>query len=166
MRSAVGLGLLATTLLAGGGAGADTRSACIAACEATAQACMRTAHDTYEACKPAARRACAPKPPAELTTCLTTTVKACSSTHSDQTGPCRTSFTSCYAACGPRPANQVDFWCELDADASSGSGKVYKEAFCPGTPGQAPVDQHISCMKLLAPGDPAIGFSLDCNPLR
>jgi hypothetical protein len=120
----------------------------------------------YDACKPAARTTCALKPPAEQFACLSTAGRTCSTTHSAQTEPCRVNFTTCYAACGPRPATQVDFWCELDADAPTAAGKVYKNAFCAGTPGRAPLDQHARCMKLFAPSDPAIGFSLDCNALR
>lgn len=166
MRGTVEITLFVATLLAFGSASADTRSACIAACDATAQACMRTAHDTYEGCKPAARRECAPKPPAERSACLTTAAKACSANHSSQTEPCRSTFKTCHAACGPAPATQVDFWCQLNADAASGSGKTYKDAFCAGSPGQAPLDQHARCMKLFTPSDPAVGFSLDCDPLR
>ena len=166
MRISVGITLLAATLLVCSGASADTRSNCIAACDAIAQACMRTAHETYEACKPAARTTCASQPPATLLACLGTAARACTATHSDQKEPCRANFTTCYAACGPGPATQIDFWCELNADAATGAGKVYKDAFCAGAPGQAPLDQHSRCMKLFAPTDPAIGFSLDCNPLR
>ena len=166
MRTFVGITLLAATLVVCGSASADTRSVCIAACDATAQTCMRTAHDTYEACKPAARTTCAPRPPAEQFDCLSTAGRTCVRTHSAQKEPCRENFTTCYAACGPRPATQVDFWCTLDADARSGPGKTYKDAFCAGTPGQAPLDQHARCMKLFAPSNPAIGFSLDCDPLR
>ena len=167
IRTSVGI-VSAATLLVCGSASADTRSACIAACDAVAQTCMRTAHETYDACKPAARRTCAPKPPAEQFDCLSTAGMACSRTHSTQTEPCRVNFTTCYAACGPRPATQVDFWCTLDADApiGAGTGKVYKDAFCAGTPGQAPLDQHARCMKLFTPSDSAIGFSLGCDPLR
>jgi hypothetical protein len=165
-RTSVGITLLAAALLVCGSAAADTRSACIAACDATAQTCMRTAHETYEACKPAARTACAPKPSAEQFDCLSTAGRTCSRTHSTQTEPCRATFTACYAACGPRPATQVDFWCELNADAPTGAGKTYKDAFCAGTPGQAALDQHARCMKLFTPSDPAIGFSLDCDALR
>jgi hypothetical protein len=160
------LALLAATLLACGSALADTRSACISACDAVAQTCLRTAHETYEACKPAARTTCATRPPAELPACLGTAARTCSRTHSDQTEPCRETFTTCYAQCGPRPATQVDFWCTLNADAPTGSGKTYKDAFCAGAPGQAPLDQHARCMKLFTPSNPAIGFSLDCDPLR
>ncbi len=166
LRIYVVIALVAAALVVCGSARADTRSACIAACDAAAQSCMRTAHESYEACKPAARTTCARKPPAELPSCLGSAAKACNATHAAQTGPCRTTFATCYATCGPRPATQVDFWCELDADATTGSGKTYKDAFCPGTPGQAPLDQHGRCMKLFAPSDPAIGFSLDCEPLR
>ena len=166
MRGSVSIALFVAALLACGSVWADTRSDCIAACDATAQACMRTAHDTYEGCKPAVRTSCAAKPPAELGACLTTAAKACSATHSSQTEPCRTTFKTCHAACGPGPATQVDFWCELNADAASGGGKTYKDAFCAGTPGQAPSDQHARCMKLFTPSDQAVGFSLDCDPLR
>ena len=168
-RTSVGVALWAATLLVCSSASADTRSACIAACDATAQTCMRTAHETYEACIPAARTTCAPKPPAEQFNCLSTAGRTCSRNHSDQKEPCRANFTTCYAACGPGPATQVDFWCELSADTPIGTSrtsKTYKDAFCAGTPGQAPLDQHARCMKLFAPSDPAIGFSLDCNPLR
>ena len=158
--------LLAATLFVCGSASADMRSACIAACDAIAQTCMRAAHETYDACKPAARTACALKPPAEQFDCLSTAGRTCSRTHSAQTEPCRVNFTTCYATCGPRPATQVDFWCELDADATIGAGKAYKDAFCAGTPGQTPSDQHGRCMKLFTPSDPAIGFSLGCKALR
>lgn len=166
MRGSIEITFLVATLLAIGSASADTRSACIAACDATAQACMRTAHDTYEACKPAARRACASKPPADLNACLTTIARTCTRTHSDETEPCRTTFRTCHAACGPGPATQVDFWCQLNADAASGGGKTYKDAFCSGTPGRAPLDQHAHCIKLFTPSNPALGYSLDCDPLR
>jgi hypothetical protein len=166
MRTSVAITLLAATLLMCGSASADTRSACIAACDATAQTCMRTAHETYETCIPAARTACAPRPPAEQFSCLSTAGRMCIRTHSAQTEPCRETFKTCYAACGPRPAAQVDFWCELKANPAPAAATVYKEAFCAGTPGQAPSDQHARCMKLFAPTNPAIGYSLDCDPLR
>ena len=166
MRGSVRIILFVAILLACGSAWADTRSDCIAACDATAQACMRAAHDAYEGCKPAARSACASKAPAELGACLTTAVRACNTTHSDQTDPCRTTFRTCHAACGPGPANQVDFWCELNADAVSGNAKTYKDGFCTGTPGQTPSAQHAQCVKLFTPSNPAVGFSLDCDPLR
>lgn len=164
MKSIITLSI--ATLFVCGGALADTRSACIAACDAIAQTCMRTAHETYDACKPAARTTCALKPPAELSACLGTAVRTCSRNHSAQTEPCRVNFATCYAECGSRPATQIDFWCTLDADAPTGPRKVYKDAFCSGTPGQAPLDQHARCMKLFASSDPAIGFSLDCKALR
>ena len=85
-----------------------------------ASPCWRTAHETYEACKPAARTTCAPKPAAEQFDCLSTAGRTCVRTHSAQKEPCRENFTTCYAACGPRPATQVDFWCTLDADAATG----------------------------------------------
>ena len=165
MRTSVATTLLAATLLVCGSAWADTRSTCIATCDAIAQTCMRTAHETFEACKPAARTTCAPKPPAEQFDCLSTAGRTCIRTHSTQTEPCRVNFKTCYAACGPRPAAQIDFWCELNANAPAGASNVYKEAFCAGMPGQAPSDQHARCMKLFAPTDRAIGFSLDCDPL-
>ncbi|GEP56925.1 hypothetical protein [Reyranella soli] len=165
MRGSVGITLLVATLFAFGSASADTRSACITACDATAQACIRTAHDTYEACIPTARRECAPKPPSEQSACLTTAARACRSTHSDQTDPCLTTFKTCHAACGPRPANQFEFWCRLNADTPGGSGKTYKDAFCAGTPGRPPLDQHAQCMALFTPSNQAVGFSLDCDPL-
>lgn len=165
MRGSVEIILLVATLFAFSSASADTRSACITACDATAQACTRTAHDTLEACLPAARRECAPKPPSEQFACLTTAARACRSTHSDQTDPCLTTFKTCHAACGPRPANQVEFWCRLNADAPSGGRKTYKDAFCAGTPGRPPLDQHAQCMKLFTPSNQAVGFSLDCDPL-
>ena len=110
MRGSVSIALFVAALLACGSVWADTRSDCIAACDATAQACMRTAHDTYEACIPTARRECVPKAPAELNACLRTAARACSANHSGQTEPCRTTFRTCHAACGPAPATQVDFW--------------------------------------------------------
>ena len=166
MRTPVAIAPAAAALLICSSAWADTRSACIARCDAVAQTCMRTAHETYEACKPAARTTCARKPPAERSGCLTMAAKSCSATHSAETEPCREDFATCYATCGAPPATQVDFWCELDANAATGTGKTYRDAFCAGTPGLAPLDQHSRCMRLLAPSDPAIGFSLDCNPLR
>lgn len=164
MRGFAGIALFVATLVAGN-AWADTRSACIAVCDATAQACMRTAHDTYEACIPTARKECAPKAPAQLHACLSTAARSCSANHSSQTEPCRTTFRTCHAACGPGPATQVEFWCQLNADATSGGGKTYKDGFCAGTPGQAPLDQHAQCMKLFTPSNPAVGYSLDCDPL-
>jgi hypothetical protein len=164
VRGFAGIAVLVATLAAGA-ASADTRSDCIAACDATAQACMRTAHDTYETCIPTARRECAPKAPAELNACLSTAARACSANHSGQTEPCRTTFRTCHAACGPGPATQVEFWCQLNADATSGGGKTYKDGFCAGTPGQTPFDQHARCMKLFTPSNPAVGYSLDCDPL-
>ena len=164
MRTSVAITLLVATLLMCGSAWADTRSACIAACDATAQTCMRTAHETHEACAPAARTACAPKPPAEQFNCLSTELRTCTRTHSDQTEPCRETFKTCYAACGPRPAAQFDFWCELNASPPTGA-RVYKEAFCAGTPRQTPLEQHDQCMKRFAPTNRAIGYSLGCKPL-
>jgi hypothetical protein len=165
MRGSAQIILSVATLLAVGSASADTRSACIAACDATAQACMRAAHDTFEACTPAARRACASKTAAELSACLVPAAKACSATHSAETEPCRTTFKTCHAACGPAPAAQVDFWCQLKADAPGAGGRTYKDAYCAGRPGQPPLDQHARCMQLFTPRDRAIGYSLDCDPL-
>jgi hypothetical protein len=82
IRASVGITLLAAALFVCGSASADTRSDCIAACDAIAQTCMRTAHETYEACKPAARTTCAPKPPAEQFDCLSTAGRTCVRTHS------------------------------------------------------------------------------------
>lgn len=165
MRGFVGITLLVATVFAFSGASADTRSACIAACDATAQACTRTAHDTYEACIPAARRDCAPKPAADQFACLGTAARACRATHSDQTEPCLTTFKACHAACGPRAANQFEFWCRLNASPPGRSGVTYKDAFCAGTPGRPPLDQHGECMKRFMPTDQAVGFSLDCDPI-
>jgi hypothetical protein len=166
MRTFIAIALSVATLLVSGHASADTRPSCIAACEATAQACLRTAHETYEACIPAARTTCAREAAATQVSCLGTAARSCRAAHSDQTDPCRASFTSCYATCGAGPANQAEFWCELQADATGGSRHAYKEAFCAGRPGQDPLDQEKQCMKRLEPANPAIGYSLGCNRLR
>jgi hypothetical protein len=166
MRAFIAIVLSVSSLLVSGHASADTRPSCIAACEATAQACLRTAHDTYEACIPAARTTCAREPAATQFACLGSAARSCRAAHSDQTDPCRATFASCYARCGPGPANQVEFWCELNADGRPGAGKTYKEVFCAGRPGQDPLDQHNQCIKRLQPTNPAIGYSLGCNPLQ
>ena len=163
----LGIATLLVVHLTLGTVRADTRAACVAACETTAQSCLATAHEKYDGCLPAARKSCAGKPPSELFACMADAMKSCSEAHSAETGPCRTEFESCYAACGPRPASQVDFWCELDADAPPGSdAKLRKQGLCSSTAGERAADAHARCMKLFTPTDPAIGFSLDCSPLR
>lgn len=143
----------------------EQRSACVTACEATAQTCLYAAHGKYDACKPATRKTCAPRPPSEMFDCMTTAMKACARTHSAEVEPCRGAFASCYAACGSRPAGQVEFWCDLDADPPAGDAKLRKEALCSGTPGQPGEKQWEACMARFKPADSAASFSLACDPL-
>ena len=164
MRTSVAITLLVATLLMCGSAWADTRLACIAACDATAQACMRTAHETHEACAPAARTACAPKPPAEQFNCLSTELRTCTRTHSDQTEPCRETFKTCYAACGPRPAAQFDFWCELNASPPTGAARVQGGILCGHAQANA-IGAARSVHEALCAHQWAIGYSLGCDPL-
>ncbi len=166
MRALAMIVALTTAVFAHGSAQADTRAACVTACEATAQTCLSTAHGTYDACKPAARKTCAPKPPSELFACLTSTLKDCTKNHSTGSEACRTTFDTCYAACGAHPSEVAEFWCTLDADDPASNGKVRKEAVCSGQPGQSPADQHTYCMKQFTPTDPTMGYALDCDPLK
>ncbi|MDQ8700736.1 hypothetical protein [Hyphomicrobium sp. LHD-15] len=144
---------------------ADPRTACITACEATAQTCMGASHAKYDACKPAANKQCANTVAAEKFKCLTTALRACNTNHSAELEPCRTTFDTCYAACGPHPADTTNFWCALNADSVATSVTTRKDVFCAGTPGLTPADQLESCVKRHTPTDPAMGFSLDCEPL-
>ncbi|MGE0022862.1 MAG: hypothetical protein AB7S70_04430 [Hyphomicrobium sp.] len=157
--------LPAVLLLAGGSAHADERATCIAACEATAQSCLLGAHATYDACKPALRKTCAAKPMSELFECMKTGMKACAATHSTEVEPCRPAFDACYAACGQRPADLAEFWCDLDSDPPASDTKIRKEALCAGAPGAPPQVQWEACMARFKPTDPATSYSLACDQL-
>jgi len=165
MRMWPSLVFVSFLFLAGGRASADERAACIAACEATAQACLYGAHARYDACKPALRKTCAAKPMPELFECMRTGIRACAATHSAEVEPCRPAFDTCYAACGPRPADLAEFWCDLDSDPPASDATVRKEAFCPGTPGKPGQEQWEACMARFKPTDPATSYSLDCDLL-
>jgi hypothetical protein len=165
MRTRPCIATLVTAIFACGHAVAADRAACVAACETAAQVCMTATHDTYDACKPAANRGCASALPADKFRCLTTALKACSAARSSGTDSCRTAHGDCHAACGPRPADTYEFWCELDADSVATATQTRKQTVCTGTPGQSPREQQDHCMKQLTPTDPAMGFSLDCEPL-
>ena len=156
---------IAMALFVCGQAAADARHDCIAKCEATAQACFNAAHAKYDACKPAANKGCAATPPADKFKCLTTALKACTTNRTAETGPCRAAFDACYATCGPRPADQADFWCTLDADSVATTDKVRTDAFCTGEPGRPAQEQLDTCIKKYRPTDPAMGYSLECEPL-
>lgn len=45
---------------------------------------------------------------------------------SDLISPKRES-SACYAACGPRPTGQFEFWCGLDANSPTSNVKVRKK---------------------------------------
>ena len=166
MKATPALVLFAAALLAGANlAGADERMACLAACEEATQTCLDPVYDTYDACGPAANESCSSAPPAEKMTCLADALKACTRTRSSETDACRATLRSCAATCGPRPAGQYEFWCELDADMPEEDVHVRMNAFCVGPPGASPGEQHDYCVKLFTPPDPAMGFSLDCSPL-
>ncbi|HRN89554.1 hypothetical protein [Hyphomicrobium sp.] len=160
------LALLAAALIAWASpAAADDRTICLAACEETTQTCLDAVYDTYDACSPAANESCERATPTEQTKCLSTALQACTRTRTSETQSCRATLKSCAATCGPRDAGQYEFWCELDADIATDDVHVRMNAFCVGPPGASPGEQHDYCMKLFTPTDPAMGYSLDCNPL-
>ena len=166
MRTSAVVLSIAVALMTGIPASAGTRASCIALCEATAQACLAAAHTKYDGCKPAARTTCAPKPPSEMFACLTTALKSCVTTRSDEEGPCRETFKSCYAACGPGEPRQTDFWCELDASSTATDVKTRKQVFCGGSAGKSGDEQWAHCAEPLKPTDPTVGYSLECTPLN
>ena len=147
----------ALQLVANGPANAADRPACIAACETKARTCLTTANEKYDGCTPAARKDCSSKPSSELFECMRTSQTACSRTRSAEAEPCRAEFQTCYAACGPRPPQKADYWCELDANSPASTARIRKYAFCAGS--------HDQCINLYKPTDPTLGFSLDCSPL-